>query len=164
LACEYSLCWYVGGSQQSTNLNIEKNKKGKCMKKLISFLSFAMLTLTAESATGIHCKGVKDPLFEVRLEKGESLSRAEIERLPSRLKKKIAEADEASKFKMIVFRGEATPQLLTAVGVEADVQLQVLSTKTSDMITTYLDELGPSDSSSTLRLGRKKHQMSCDVI
>lgn len=111
----------------------------------------------------IHCKGVKMPLYEVILQEGKELTSADVEKLPKKIKKNTIDADKVSNYTMTIFRGEAVPQTVKAIGIAADVHLEVLSLSGSEALRLFLDELSPDDISSTLTLDGRRMAMSCDV-
>lgn len=136
------------------------------MKTLKVITTFFLIGLASFAIAGnkIHCKGVKLSEYEVRVQENRKLSGAQVNALPSTIKKKVTGADSVSSYTMTIFRGEAVPQTVQAVGAESDVLLMVFSLSSPENMETYLDELGPNDISSSLRVDGKTIDMSCDSL
>jgi hypothetical protein len=136
----------------------------KLMLKGGIVLSVAISSIAIATEPQIHCKDIYYSNYEVIIQKGKDLSKKQIKALPENIKRKISGNERVSNYNMIIFRNESTPQTVKAIGAEADVLLQVYSLSGSEEVTTYLDELGPEDTSSTLIVDGKELDMSCSVI
>lgn len=128
----------------------------------VCLVAFSFTTLALASRPVIRCKGVNDPTYEVTVKEGRPLGRGEIRALPAAIKRKISGAETVSSYTMTIFRGEAVPQKVAAIGATVDVLLTVFSLTGPEMMSTYLDELGANDISSTLKVDGKYIDMSCE--
>lgn len=108
----------------------------------------------------LHCRELQGT-HEASIQTGAALTAQDVQSLPEALKAEVLDSEAASYFNMTLFRGEAVPQTVVAVGLMNDVKLDVKSLDGSIHLSTYLDEIGPNDISSSLYLDGQALEMNC---
>lgn len=122
----------------------------------ISFIS----SISNAQEISLRCRELQG-LHEAIAKEGAALTADEANSLPDAIRSDVLDSEGASKYELTIFRGEATPQNVQAVGMLNDVKLDVKSLDGSIHLSTYLDEVGENDISSNLYVDGQALDMNC---